>query len=105
LRSRLTPDLGRGEAHRFHREPRRSLPPPRIRRRRGSSLEGVEGARATFSRSLIASSTRNLALSRPFVAATNNYFDNVGTARRLGEALLAVLLWPLVLIGVDIDLR
>ena len=39
------------------------------------------------------------------VAATNNYFDNVGTARRLGEALLAVLLWPLVLIGVDIDLR
>ena len=39
------------------------------------------------------------------VAATNNYFDNVGTARRLGEALLAVLLWPLVLLGVDINLR
>ena len=39
------------------------------------------------------------------IAATNNYFDNVGTVRRLGEALLAVLLWPLVLFGVDINLR
>jgi hypothetical protein len=39
------------------------------------------------------------------VAAINNYFDNVGSARRVGEALLAVLLWPLVLLGLDINLR
>jgi hypothetical protein len=39
------------------------------------------------------------------VAAMNDYFDSVGTARRLGEALLAVLLWPLVLFGVDINLE
>lgn len=39
------------------------------------------------------------------VAALNDYFDNVGSARRIGEALLAVLLWPLVLFGVDINLR
>ena len=39
------------------------------------------------------------------VAALNDYFDNVGSARRIGEALLAVLLWPLVLFGVDINRR
>ena len=39
------------------------------------------------------------------VAAMNDYFDSVGSARRIGEALLAVLLWPLVLLGIDINLR
>ena len=39
------------------------------------------------------------------VAAVENYFDNVGSAARIGEALLAVLLWPLVLLGVDINLQ
>ena len=39
------------------------------------------------------------------VAALNDYFDNVGTAMRIVEALLAVLLWPLILLGIDINLR
>jgi hypothetical protein len=39
------------------------------------------------------------------VAAINNYFDNVGTVLRIVEALLAVVLWPLVLLGIDINLR
>jgi len=39
------------------------------------------------------------------VAAIENYFDNVGSAVRIGEALLAVLLWPLILFGVDINLE
>ena len=39
------------------------------------------------------------------VAAINNYFDNVGTVLRIVEALLAVVLWPLVLVGIDINLR
>ncbi len=39
------------------------------------------------------------------VAAMNNYFDNVGTVIRIIEAFLAVLLWPLVLLGIDINLR
>lgn len=39
------------------------------------------------------------------VAAINDYFDNLGTLRRVGEAVIAVLIWPLVLLGVDIDLR
>ena len=38
------------------------------------------------------------------VAAMKNYFDNVGTALRIVEALLAVLLWPLVLLGIHINL-
>ena len=39
------------------------------------------------------------------VAATHDYFENLRTAVRIGEALLAVLLWPIVLLGVDINLR
>jgi hypothetical protein len=39
------------------------------------------------------------------VAATNDYFDNVSTFLRIIEALLAVVLWPLILVGIDINLR
>jgi hypothetical protein len=39
------------------------------------------------------------------VAAVNDYFDNLETGYRIGEAILAVVLWPLVLFGVDIDLK
>ena len=39
------------------------------------------------------------------VAATHDYFDRVGSVLRIIEALLAVLLWPLVLLGIDINLR
>jgi hypothetical protein len=39
------------------------------------------------------------------VAAVNDYFDRLGNGYRIGEAILAVLLWPLVLFGVDIDLK
>ncbi|MEX2211418.1 MAG: hypothetical protein WD689_06615 [Gaiellaceae bacterium] len=39
------------------------------------------------------------------VAAINDYFDNLGTLKRVGEAVIAVLIWPLILFGVDIDLK
>jgi hypothetical protein len=39
------------------------------------------------------------------VAATEGYFDNVGTVLRIIEALVAVVLWPLVLLGIDINLQ
>lgn len=39
------------------------------------------------------------------VAATKNYFDNLETWRRILSALLAILLWPLVLLGVDLHIR
>jgi hypothetical protein len=38
------------------------------------------------------------------VAALNDYFENLGTIRRVGEAVLAVLIWPLILLGVDVQL-
>jgi hypothetical protein len=37
------------------------------------------------------------------VAATHEYFENLDTLKRVASALLAVVLWPLVLL--DIDLR
>ncbi len=36
------------------------------------------------------------------VAASKNYLDNLDTAKRLGSAVLAILLWPLLLLGVDL---
>jgi hypothetical protein len=37
-----------------------------------------------------------------FVAGANDYFDRLGSVRGIVSALLALLLWPLVLLGVDV---
>lgn len=39
------------------------------------------------------------------VAATHDYFDHLGTAKRILSAILAVVLWPLVLLGVDLHIH
>ncbi len=36
------------------------------------------------------------------VAASQNYFDHLNTLGRLASALVAVVLWPLLLFGIDI---
>jgi hypothetical protein len=36
------------------------------------------------------------------VAYAEDYLDNVETTKRLLSAILAVLLWPLVLVGFDV---
>ena len=38
------------------------------------------------------------------VAATHNFFDHVGTIGGILSAILAVLLWPLILLGVKITI-
>ncbi len=37
-----------------------------------------------------------------FVAAANQYFAHIGTIEGVASAIIAILLWPLVLIGIDI---
>jgi hypothetical protein len=39
------------------------------------------------------------------VAAINDYFDDLETVGRVLSAIVAVLLWPIVLIGFDITIR
>jgi len=39
------------------------------------------------------------------VAAINDYFDNLDTGLRIGTAVLAALIWPLVLFGIDVQLK
>jgi uncharacterized membrane protein YkvI len=39
------------------------------------------------------------------VAAINDYFDNLNTVGRVISAILAVILWPIVLLGFDISVR
>ena len=39
------------------------------------------------------------------IAASKNYFDNLDTLRAFASAVLAVLLWPLLLLGIDLHIR
>jgi hypothetical protein len=39
------------------------------------------------------------------VAAAHHYFTNVATLKLLGSAILAVVLWPLVLVGINLHIH
>ena len=39
------------------------------------------------------------------VAANDNYLRNLDTVRQVISAILAIVLWPLVLLGVDLHIR
>ncbi len=36
------------------------------------------------------------------VAASQNYFDHLSTLGRLLSAIIAVIIWPLLLFGIDV---
>ena len=40
-----------------------------------------------------------------FVANSKDYLDNLETVKRVLSAVLAVLLWPLLLLGVDLHIK
>ena len=40
-----------------------------------------------------------------FVAASKDYLESLDTIKQLLSALLAILLWPLLLLGVDLHVR
>jgi hypothetical protein len=39
------------------------------------------------------------------VAASYDYFENLDTLRRFLSAALAIILWPLLLLGIDLHIR
>ena len=39
------------------------------------------------------------------VAAVKDYFNDLDTLKALLEALIVILIWPLILLGVDINIR
>jgi hypothetical protein len=39
------------------------------------------------------------------VAATHDYFEKLDTIRLFFSAILAVLLWPLILLGIDLHIK
>ena len=45
------------------------------------------------------------AIAGAFVAAAHHYFSHVGSTRGVMSAILAILIWPLVLLGVDVRIR
>jgi hypothetical protein len=40
-----------------------------------------------------------------FLAYSKDYLENLDTVRRVASALLAILLWPLLLLGVDLQIK
>jgi hypothetical protein len=38
------------------------------------------------------------------VAASHNYLENLDTIRRIGSAVLGIVLWPLLLLGIDLHI-
>ena len=40
-----------------------------------------------------------------FLAANKHYFQSLDTVKLVVSALLAILLWPLLLLGVDLHLK
>ncbi|MBV8480690.1 MAG: hypothetical protein JOY72_10345 [Actinobacteria bacterium] len=40
-----------------------------------------------------------------FVAATHHYFEHLHTARQYGSAALAVVLWPLLFLGINLHVH
>ena len=39
------------------------------------------------------------------VAASKDYLENLDTVKQLASAVLAILLWPLLLLGIDLRIR
>ena len=40
-----------------------------------------------------------------FVASSRHYFTHAGTLKPLASALLAIVLWPLLLLGINLHIR
>jgi hypothetical protein len=40
-----------------------------------------------------------------FLAANKDYFENLDTVKRVVSALLAILLWPLLLFGINLHIK
>jgi hypothetical protein len=40
-----------------------------------------------------------------FVAASKDYLENLDTIKRVLSAALAILLWPLLLLGIDLHIQ
>ncbi len=39
------------------------------------------------------------------IASNHHYFSNVSTVKQIGSAVLAVVLWPLILFGIGLHIR
>lgn len=39
------------------------------------------------------------------VAATHNYFEHVNGIKAVGSAILAVVLWPLIFLGINLHIH
>jgi hypothetical protein len=40
-----------------------------------------------------------------FIAYSKDYLENLDTVKRVASAALAILLWPLLLLGVDLHIK
>ncbi len=39
------------------------------------------------------------------IASTHHYFAHLSTVRQIGSAILAIVFWPLILLGISLHIR
>jgi hypothetical protein len=86
---------------------------PALRLQRTGSLKAVAAPRVAFrvlgNEPLVLLPRKLLGLIYVaigiFVAASKDYLENLETVKRVVSAVLAILLWPLLLLGVDLHIR
>ena len=44
-------------------------------------------------------------LAGAIIAATHHYYSNVHSAKGIGSAILAILLWPLLYLGINLHIH
>jgi hypothetical protein len=44
-------------------------------------------------------------LAGAIIAATHHYYAQLHTARQIGSAVLAILLWPLLFLGINLHIH
>jgi hypothetical protein len=105
-------------AHDSKRDPRTRRgagAPTGCRRGYGSTVRTISTSRLTAVESRCAGNALAMLLPRNllgliyvaigiFVAASKDYFENLDTVKRVLSALLAIVLWPLLLLGIDLHI-
>jgi SAM dependent carboxyl methyltransferase len=108
-RLQLGPEAGRRKAEPSHSE--RPASTPKRKARGDGALVAATRFRRPGDWNAVSVRSRGISFTALYlivglvVAAVYDYLDNLRTLRRIGEAVIAVLIWPLLFFGVEVDLR
>jgi hypothetical protein len=71
---------------------------------RASFKRGVDGVVFRFGKWVRLDRAKEV-IAGAIVAATHHYWSNLNTLKQIGSALLATVLWPLILLGINLHIH